>query len=89
MRYAKIISVCFLLSSFLSGAAGAATLSAPMPLPGMTDVFAATGKQEKPQIARGSEMSLAVWSDTRTALRLTVQLRSVAVGLISALASGP
>ncbi len=40
----------------------------PAALPGDTALAPATGKQEKPQIARGGETSLAVWSDTRTAL---------------------
>lgn len=34
----------------------------------MTGLFPATGKQEKPQLAKGGETFLAVWSDTRTAL---------------------
>ena len=43
-------------------------LSPAAPLPGDIALAPATGKQEKPQIAKGGETSLAVWSDTRTAL---------------------
>jgi hypothetical protein len=48
--------------------ASAANFSAPAPLPGMTGIFAATGKQEKPQLAKGDTTFLAVWSDSRSAL---------------------
>jgi hypothetical protein len=43
-------------------------LSPATPLPGDLGLAPATGKQYKPQIAKGGETSLAVWSDTRTAL---------------------
>jgi hypothetical protein len=43
-------------------------LSAPVPLPGDTTPLPAMGKQEKPQISKGGETFLAVWTDTRTAL---------------------
>ncbi len=43
-------------------------LSPGAPLPGDLVLAPATGKQYKPQIAKGGETSLAVWSDTRTAL---------------------
>ena len=44
------------------------SVSAATPLPGDQTVAAATGKQENPQIAKGSNTSLAVWGDTRSAL---------------------
>jgi large repetitive protein len=68
MKYAKIVRLYALLVAAACSAATAAALSPPVPLPGMTGLFPATGKQEKPQITKGGETSLAVWSDTRTAL---------------------
>ncbi len=44
-------------------------LSVPLPIPGDTSLAVPpAGKQERPQIARGSDTFLAVWADTRSAL---------------------
>ena len=64
----QFTTICAALTLFSSAALTYAGLSAPRALPGMTGVAAATGKQDKPRIARGGETSLAVWSDTRSAL---------------------
>ena len=51
-----------------SAPAADSSVAAAMPLPGDLTVTAAAGKQENPQIAKGSNTFLAVWGDTRSAL---------------------
>ncbi len=48
---------------------GAAQINAPVLLPGDVTPAPAAGRQENPQIARGADSYLAVWADTRTAIR--------------------
>lgn len=52
---------------FIFSIVGAAQINAPAILPG--DVTPAAARQENPQIARGANSYLTVWSDTRTAIR--------------------
>ncbi|HEX8489381.1 MAG TPA: hypothetical protein VF626_00050 [Chthoniobacterales bacterium] len=54
--------------AFVGVAFAAPSLSNPVLLPGDTEPAAATGNQDKPQIAGGANGFLAVWADTRSAL---------------------
>lgn len=52
----------------LLGAAAQVALSAPAVLPGHDGRTAAAGRQEEPQVSKGADTYLAVWTDGRTAL---------------------
>src|SRR4051812_6037579 len=65
---ATALFVCagFLLP--LLSAAAQVTLSAATVLPGNDGRPPAAGRQERPQVSKGSDSYLAVWTDGRTAL---------------------
>jgi hypothetical protein len=63
---ALFVAVSLLLP--LLNAAAQVTLSAPSVLPGNDGRPAAAGRQEEPQVSKGADTSLAVWTDGRTAL---------------------
>ena len=62
-------SLAALAAILLSFSFAAAQINAPAPLPGDAAPAVAAGRQENPQIARGANGYLAVWADTRTAIR--------------------
>jgi hypothetical protein len=64
---------------FLSASAQAA-LGAPQTLPGDPGPVAAPGPQERPQLSRGADSYLSVWTDSRTALAGTLGTSGTGLG---------
>ncbi|HEX7313339.1 MAG TPA: Ig-like domain-containing protein, partial [Pyrinomonadaceae bacterium] len=66
-----LFTTLFVAASFLLpllSAAAQVTLSAPTVLPGNDARPPAAGRQEEPQVSKGADSSLAVWTDARTSL---------------------
>ena len=66
-----LVTALFVAASFLLpflSVAAQVTLSAPAVLPGNDGRPAASGRQEEPQVSKGSDTYLAVWTDARSTL---------------------
>src|SRR5215212_6056904 len=67
LLFTALFVVASLVLPLLSAAAQV-TLSTPTVLPGNDGRVPAAGRQEEPQVSKGSDTYLAVWTDGRTAL---------------------
>ncbi|HEV3469226.1 MAG TPA: Ig-like domain-containing protein [Pyrinomonadaceae bacterium] len=73
-RAGALVCVCVILAAVglavpgLWNVAGQTSLAEPTVLPGDATNVPAAGSQEQPQVARGADAHLAVWTDVRTVL---------------------
>jgi hypothetical protein len=69
-----------LFSAGLRSAGAQVAVGEPQMLPGDGGQFAAAGVQERPQLSRGADSYLSVWTDSRTALSGTLSTSGTGLG---------